>query len=447
LNSQNNKIEHIDEEFLLSLGQFTLPQILLRQAEKLGSDRIALRQKAYGIWQAYSWRDYFHYAKLVGMGLFALGLKRGENVGLILENDPEWLFSELGAQSVGGVVLPLFPTLAAKELVEMLNRVEAAYIFAQDQEQVDKLLAYREDLPHTRCVIYTDPAGMRAYGDNPWLISFSQLLDLGGELDNEQLDLFNTELWEGNPDDIALMLMTSGKTGEHELAMFSHSSFTHMASRLIKTAPMGIEDNWISFTPTAWFIDQMWGAGIALCGGLITNFPETSETAIEDFREIGPVVIITSSRFWEDLASIIRIKINNAGFIKRRLYDLSQDIGREIVDLEAGNKKVPARLKALRWLSTLIVSRPLLDRIGCLNFRIGYTEGHPINPHIMRFFRANGLHLEQCCGITETCGIFKVATDEKVNPGTVGEPLPGAEMKITEDQEILVRTKTVLSGS
>ncbi len=446
LNAINNKIEQIDEESLSSLGQFTLPQILLRQAEKLGSDRIALREKAYGIWQTYNWRDYFRYAKLVGMGLFALGLKRGENIGLILENHPEWLFAELGAQSVGGVVLPLFTSSAAKELVKVLNSVEAAYIFAQDQKQVDKLLAYREDLPHTKCVIYTDPTGMRTYRDNPWLISFSQLLDLGEELDNEQLELFNKELWEGDPDDIALMLMTSGTTGEPKLAMLSHSNFTDIASRWIKTAPIGIGDNWISMTPTAWIIDQMWGVGITLCGGLIINFPETFETAVEDFREIGPTVIITSSRFWEDLASIIRIKINNSGFIKRRLYNLSQDIGREIVDLESEKKRISARLKALRWLSTLIVSRPLLDRIGCLNFRVAYTGGHPISPDVMRFFRANGLNLKQCYGMTETCGMFQVQPDEEVNPETVGKPLPGTEIKITEDQEVLVRSKSNFVG-
>ncbi|MBC8458490.1 MAG: AMP-binding protein [Deltaproteobacteria bacterium] len=265
-------------------------------------------------------------------------------------------------------------------------------------------------------------------------------------MDNEQLDLFNTELWEGNPNDIALMLMTSGTTGEPKLAMLSHSNFTDMASRWIKSAPIGIGDNWISMTPTAWIIDQMWGVGITLCGGLITNFPEIFETAVEDFREIGPTVIITSSRFWEDLASIIRIKINNSGFIKRRLYNLSQDIGREIVDLASEKKGISARLKAMRWLSTLIVSRPLLDRIGCLNFRVAYTGGHPISPDVMRFFRTNGLNLKQCYGMTETCGMFQVQPDEEVNPETVGKPLPGTEIKITEDQEVLVRSKSNFVG-
>jgi len=444
--NSNNGIERIDPETLSSLGQFTLPQILLRQSERLGSERIAIRDKAYGIWQTYHWKDYFRYTKLIGMGLISLGLKRGENVGLILDNDPEWLFAELGAQSVGGVALPLFTSAVAKELVGGLNRAEAAYVFAQDQEQVDKLLACKGDLPHTRRVIYTDPTGMRTYEDNPWLISFSQLLDLGEELDREQPELYNKELWEGKPEDVALMLMTSGTTGFPKLVMLSHGNFTDMASKWLQTAPIGIEDDWISITPTAWIVDQMWGMGVTLCGGMVMNFPETFETAVEDFREIGPTVIVSSSRFWEDLASKIRVKINDAGFIKRRLYDMSQQIGREIVDLESEKKAVPGRLKLLRWLGTRIVSRPLMDRVGCLNFCAAYTGGHPISPDVIRFFRANGLNLKQCYGLTETCGIFQVQPDDEVKPETVGKPLPGTEIRITEDQEVLVRSKSNFVG-
>jgi len=446
MNAINNNIERIDQETLSSLGQFTLPQILLRQSERLGAERIAIREKAYGIWQTYSWRDYFRYVKLVGLGLILLGHEKGENVGLILENDPEWLFAELGAQSVQGVVLPLFTSAVAKELVQGLNRIEAAYVFAQDQEQVDKLLACKEDLPHLKRVIYTDPTGMRTYVDNPWLISFRQLLDMGEELNKEQPELYNERVWEGKPDDIALMLMTSGTTGVPKLVMLSHINFTDMASKWIETAPIGIGDSWVSITPTAWIVDQMWGVGVTLCGGLAMNFPETFETASDDFRDIGPTVIITSSRFWEDLASEIRVKINDSGFIKRRLYNLFQNIGKEIVDLQSEKKEIPARLKALRWAGMRLVSRPLLDRVGCLNLRAAYTGGHPISPDVIRFFRANGLNLKQCYGLTETCGIFQVQPDEEVKPETVGKPLPGTEIKITEDQEVLVLSKSNFVG-
>ncbi len=439
-------IKSIDKETLSSLGEYTFPQILSRQAERLGPDRIAIREKAYGIWLTYSWPDYLRYTKHTGLGLASLGLKRGENVGLILDNHPEWLFSELGAQAFGAVTTTLFTSAVAKELVHGLNRIQASYVIVQDQEQVDKLLEAQDELTHVRRLIYIDPTGMRTYEGNPWLISFSQMLDMGKKLDKDQPDLFIKELWEGKPDDVALMLMTSGTTGEPKLVMLAHENFIDMAQKWLETSPIGIGDNWISITPTAWIVDQMWGVGITLSGGMVMNFPETAETAVEDFREIGPTVIVTSSRFWEDLASKIRVKINDAGFIKRGLYNYSQKVGGEVVDLESQNQEVPVRLKSLKWLLTKIVSQPLMDRVGCLGFRAAYTGGHPISPEVIRFFRANGLNLKQCYGLTETGGIFQVQPDGEVKPETVGVPLPGTEIKITEDQEVLVASKSNFKG-
>ncbi|MBW1797102.1 MAG: AMP-binding protein, partial [Deltaproteobacteria bacterium] len=431
MSATNHKIERIDKETLESLIEYTFPQILSRQAERLAPDRIAIREKAYGIWQTYNWQEYLRYTKLVALGLISLGLKREENVGLILDNHPEWLFSELGAQSLGAVTVNLFSSAVAKELLFGLNRIQAAYVFAQDQEQVDKVLECKDELPHIRRLIYVDPTGMRSYRDDPWLISFAQLLELGEELDSEQPELFIKELWEGKPDDVALMLMTSGTTGEPKMVMLSHENFNEMARKWLETAPIGIGDNWISITPPAWIVDQMWGMGITLSGGMAMNFPETFETAVEDFRDIGPTVILTSSRFWEDLASKIRVKINDSGPVKRGLYNLAQKIGGAVTDLESDKKPVPARLRLLKRLTTRIISRPLLDRVGCLGARTAYTGGHPISPDVIRFFRANGLNLKQCYGLTETGGIFQVQPDDEVKPETVGTPLPRTEIKIT----------------
>ena len=446
MKASNLKIDRIDQETLESQIQYTFPQILSRQAEQLGSDKIAIREKAYGIWQTFNWREYLRYTKLVALGLISLGLKRGENVGLILDNHPEWLFAELGAQSLGAVTIPFFTSAVAKEQLFGLNRVKAAYIFAQDQEQVDKVLSCRDELSHVRRLIYIDPTGMRTYRDDPWLISFAQLLELGEELDKEQPDLFVKELWEGKANDVALMIMTSGTTGEPKLVMLSYENFIEMARKWLETAPIGIGDNWISITPTAWIVDQMWGMGLTICGGMAMNFPETFETAVEDFREIGPTVIVTSSRFWEDLASKIRVKIADAGFIKRALYDLSQKTGLQVVDLESEKKPIPAKLKFLRWLTNRIVSQPLMDRVGCLGFRGAYTGGHPISPDVIRFFRANGLNLKQCYGLTEAGGIFQVQPDDEVKPETVGTALPRTEVKIMEDQEVLVSSKSNFLG-
>ena len=446
MNTSSLDIERIDQETLASLAEYTFPQILSRQAERLGSEKIAIREKAYGIWQTYDWRAYLRYTKRVALGLISLGLKRKENVGLILDNHPEWLFSELGAQSMGAVTVNLFTSAVAKELLYGLNRIQASYVFAQNQEQVDKLLACRDQLSHVRGLVYIDPTGMRTYSDDPWLISFGQLLELGKELDEEQPEVFIRELWKGKPNDVALMLMTSGTTGLPKLVMLSYENFTEMARKWLETTPVGIGDNWISITPTAWIVDQMWGVGVTLCGGIVMNFPETMETAMEDFREIGPTVIVTSSRFWEDLASEIRVKISDSGFIKRSLYKLSQKIGAALVDLESLNKSIPPHLKLLKWLATRIVSRPLMDRIGCLGLRAAYTGGHPISPEVIRFFRSNGLNLKQCYGLTETGGIFQVQPDGEVKPETVGKPLPRTQIRITEDQEVLVLSKSNFVG-
>lgn len=444
--TDTKEINRLEREILDSLADYTFPQILSRHAETFGPHRTALREKAYGIWQSYSWHDYLRYTRQAALGLLSLGLQRGENIGLIVDNHPEWLFTELGAQSVGAVPLCLFTSAVAKELVFGLQRIHAAYAVVQDQEQVDKLLAHREELQQIRRVIYIDPTGMRTYRDDPWLISFSQLLELGEELDKEEPDRFHKELWEGRPEDVALMLMTSGTTGEPKLVMLSYENFTDMARKWLETAPIGIGDNWISITPTAWIVDQMWGVGVTLCGGMVMNFPETLETVVEDFREIGPTVLVSSSRFWEDLASKIRVKIADAGPVKRWLYDWSQRVGQEVAEQEAEKRALSKGLRLRRWLATRLVSRPLLDRVGCLGFRAAYTGGHPISPDVIRFFRGNGLNLKQCYGLTEAGGIFQVQPDDEVKPETVGKPLPRTEVRIAEDQEVLVSSKSVFVG-
>ena len=441
-----NFIERIDEQTLESFSQCTFPQILAKQAKRFGSERVAIREKAYGIWEPYSWQDYFNYVKLVALGLLAIGLKRGEHVGIITDNHPEWLFSELGAQAVGAITMNLYTSSVTKELTYGLNRIQAAYVIVQDQEQVDKLLEAQEELPHVRNVIYVDPTGMRTYRDNPWLLSFAELLELGRELERQQPDRFEEELWEGEADDLAIMLMTSGTTGLPKLAMLNYKNIIDMARKWLETAPIGIGDNWISITPPAWIVDQMWGMGVALCGGMTMNFPETPETVAEDLREVGPAIMITSSRFWEDLASKIRVKISDSGFIKRGIYHLCQKIGEAKVDRESKKQPVPMWLEFLNGVASWLTYRPLLDRVGCLRLRTAITGGHPISPDVIRFFRANGLNLKQAYGLTEAGGVFQVQPDGEVKPETVGKPLPRTEVKIAEDQEVLVRSPSNFMG-
>lgn len=443
---EGRKEKRFDQETVSSLMNYTIPQILFQQAKRLGRDKIAIREKMYGVWLAYNWEDYLRYTKNVGLGLKRLGLARNEHIGIITDNHPEWLFSELGAQALGAITVNLFTSSIAKELATILNRVKAVFVVAQDQEQVDKLLEMKAELPQVRKVIYIDPTGMRSYTDNPWLMSFKDLLELGARTDAEEPQLFEEELWKGKPDDVALMIMTSGTTGIPKLAMISHRSFTEIARKWIETAPIGPGDNWISITPTAWIVDQMWGVGVSPLTGMTMNFPETLETQAEDFREIGPVVIITSSRFWEELASKIRVRIADAGWVKRKLFVWGEKVGGALVDRESKKEPIPGSLRFLHRFFSKIVYKPLLDRVGCSQIRAAITGGHPISPDVIRFFRAKGLNLKHAYGLTEGGGVFQVQPDNEVKPETVGKPLPRTEIKIAEDQEVLVRTPSCFVG-
>ena len=434
-----------DEKILSSMTQYTLPQILLRQAEKRGSET-AIREKAYGIWQTYNWQAYSLYMKRTGLGLSAMGLKRGENVGIITNNIPEWLFSELGCQSVGGITLNLFTSSVADELCHALGRIKATYVIAQDQEQVDKILEARDKLPHIRRIIYIDPTGMRAYKDNPLLLSFSDLLKSGEELDREKPDFFLGELQKCRREDVAIMIQTSGTTGISKLAMLSHRNITEMATKWIEAMSITPGGNWISISPPAWIVDQMWGVGVALLSGMTMNFPEMPDTITEDIREIGPSIIITSSRFWEDLASRIIVKMDDAGFIRRKLFALSIEIGKKVVELQAQKADIPGHLHLLHRIASIVIYKQLLDRTGCFCLQNAFTGGHPISPDVIHFFRAIGLNLKQCYGLTESGGIFQIQPDNEVKLESVGKPLPNTLVKIADDQEVLVQSDSNFVG-
>ncbi|MDD5232790.1 MAG: AMP-binding protein [Syntrophales bacterium] len=436
---------HNPEDALEAMRRMTLPQVLAMQAGRLG-DRTAIREKAYGIWQTYSWADYYSHVRRVGMGLLSIGLCRGDHVGIITNNHPEWLFSELGAQAVGGVTLNLFTSSVADEIASALGRIQASYVIVEDQEQADKLIEARRKLGHVRKVIYMDPTGMRSLAGEEWLISFRDLLELGNSEDVGQPGRFEKEMGRGSPKEVALMLLTSGTTGIPKLAMLTHRNLTSMAANWNRSSPAGVGSDWLSMTPPAWIVDQMWGMGVALLGGMVMNFPETPDTISEDFREIGPSILITSSRFWEDLASRIRVRMSDAGAVRKKMFELAEDLGKRCVDLENAKSAVPLHLRILRAISSVAVYKPLLDRIGCSHFVSAYTGGHPISPDVIRFFRAMGLNLKQCYGLTEAGGIFQVQPDGEVKLETVGKPLPGVRVQLSDEEEVMVSGDSIFAG-
>ncbi|MBN1366278.1 MAG: AMP-binding protein [Syntrophaceae bacterium] len=427
-------------------NNITLPQLLIENAALYGNRKTAIREKAYGIWQKYSWDDYCRYVRKTAAGFASLNLKRGDNVCMIVHNHPEWLFAELAAHALGATTLNLFTSSIADELAFSIKRINSPVVVVQDQEQVDKLLEAREKLSQTKKVVYIDPTGMTSYGNEPWLISYAELLEIGEKFLKEHPDYIDEEINKGRPEDTAVMIQTSGTTGVPKLAMLSHRNLINMAVQWLEETKIEPEENWLSMSPPAWIVDQMWGMGVALKSAMVMNFPETAETVLEDFRDIGPSMIITASRFWEDMASRIRVKISDAGWVKKKLFYLGEKIGKSVVEKQSNKQPIPLFQRALYKTMSVSVYKPLLDRIGCAHFRSAFTGGHPISPDVILFFRAIGLNLKQCYGLTEACGIFQIQPDDKVKLETVGKPLPLTEVTIAEDQEVLVKSESNFYG-
>ncbi len=424
----------------------TLPQLLAQNAARYGDTKTAIREKAYGIWQKYTWSDYYTYVKETAAGFAALDMKRGDNLCMVVNNSPEWLFSELAAHALGATTLNLFTSSIAEELAFSIGRIDSPVVVVQDQEQADKLLEVKDKLSHVRRVVYIDPTGMTSYENDPWLMSYATLLETGRQRLAEAPDLIENAIAKGRPQDIAVMIQTSGTTGVPKIAMLSHRNLTAMAFQWLEAADIKPEQNWISMSPPAWIVDQMWGMGVALAGAMTMNFPETPETVLTDFREIGPSILITASRFWEDMASRIRVKISDAGWIKKQLFYLGERVGRSVVEKRLHKQNIAWTTLALYRLLKFSVYNPLLDRMGCAHFRSAFTGGHPISPDVIGFFRAIGLNLKQCYGLTESCGIFQIQPDDEVKLETVGTPLPRTEVRLAEDQEVLVKSEANFSG-
>ena len=446
MNHSRDTIERVDPEILSSMGQFTLPQILYKQAERFGSEKTAIREKARGIWQTIDWTQYLRYTKHTALGLMALGIERGATVGLLLDNGPEWLFAELGTQSAGAVVIPLATSATDEIVVSELNEVQAAYVFAQGQRQVGRLQAHHQELPYVKQIIYIDPTGLKSYEDDPRLIAFGQLIELGEELDDEQPDLFIKELWDGKPEDMAVMLRTSGATESPKLVMLSHTNFINTACAWLAVEPLGEGENWMSLSPMPWIMEQIWGLGIALCGGMITNFPEGEETVLKDFIHLCPTVVTGSIDFWEELSSQILQAMDRSGKWHRFLFNRTLETASLMAALESEKKPKSRGLKIKNGLLDRLVSRPLLRRIGCGRVRAAYAGGHPVSPDIVNLFRHLGLNMKQYYGLTETCGMVHVHRDGEVKPQTVGRPLPGNEIKLGAEWEILIKSPSNFMG-
>ena len=418
----------------------TLPKLLLDNARAYGK-RTALREKEWGVWQPYSWGDYARITAEFAAGLRTLGLGKGDIVILIGDNRPEWLWAELAIQALGGIALGLYQDAPADEIRYVFDLAEAKLVVAEDQEQVDKMLELKEQVASLQYIVYHDAKGLSQYATTG-LLSFDQVREAG----RPEAGGFDGWVEKLSPDDACLIATTSGTTGRPKLAMLSHRNLLSMAANLGQVDPKYPSDEFVSFLPLAWMGEQMMAVASALLFGFTVNFPEEPDTVQENIREIGPHLIFSPPRVWENLAAKVQVKIMETTPFKRFLYKFFQPLGIKYVDALFRGEKPGLWVTFQSWLAQAFLYRALRDRLGFSRLRSASTGGAALGPDTFRFFHALGVNLKQIYGQTEIAGISCIHRDGAIDFDSVGQPIPETKIQISEKGEILSQSPAVFLG-
>ncbi|MFN2268014.1 MAG: AMP-binding protein, partial [Desulfonatronovibrio sp.] len=418
----------------------TLPRLLIENAEKYGS-KTALREKEWGIWQTYSWQDYLDITAEFASGLRKLGLGRKDVIVLIGDNRPEWLWAEIAIQSLGGIAIGVYQDVQASEIEYIFELTGCKLVVAEDQEQVDKMLSMREKVSHLEYIIFHDSKGLSQYEDSG-LMHFDQVRESG----RSEKDQFSKWVDELSVEDTCLIATTSGTTGRPKLAMLSHKNLLSMAHNLGEVDPRKESDEFVSFLPLAWMGEQMMAVASSLLYGFCVNFPEEQETVQSDIREIGPHIIFSPPRVWENLSARIQVRIMETTRLKRFIYHKCMGIGIKMADCKLSRKPSGIKLRLLYNLAQFFLFRSLRDRLGFSRIRSATTGGAALGPDTFKFFHAMGVNLKQIYGQTEIAGISCIHRDGHIDFDTVGEPIPETEIKLSPEGEILSKSAAVFQG-
>ena len=422
----------------------TLPQYLYHHAE-VTPDKIALRERLYGIWQSMTWKEYADKVKYFGLGLTKLGFNPEEAIAIIGDNRPEWVISELAAQSVGGKSIGIYQDSIVSEVLYILNHADVSFIIAEDQEQVDKIIEMWDEIENIRNVIYYDPKGLRNYTED-YLIFFSDVEALGKEYEQENPGLFEEIVARGTGSDVAILSTTSGTTANPKLAILTHDNLLSMGRNLMSVDPLDTSDEFVSFLPLAWIGEQMMALACGLQIGFPVNFPEEPETVQANIREIGPKVMFSPPRIWENMVSQIQVKMEDSTPLKQRLYNWALPVGYEMADTRFRKDEPSLGLKIRYFLADWLVFQEIKDHLGLRHLKRCYTGGAALGPDVFRIFHALGVNLKQIYGQTETSGISVVHRDGDIKFQTVGTPIPETDLKIDDNGEIMMRSPAVMKG-
>ena len=422
----------------------TIPKLLFNNYSKY-PDAVALREKRYGVWNEFTWKDYFEKVKYFAIGLKALGLQRGDRVSIIGENKPEWFCAELGVQSIGGIAVGIYTDAGPLEVAHFAGHSESRIVVAHDQEQVDKLLQIQDKLPQLLKVIYWDDRGLWNYED-PLLMSYEAVLELGKNYEKERPGLFEEEMNTGKGEELAVISYTSGTTGLPKGAMISHRQLVSLAKLGRDLDNWTDEDEYVSFVPPAWITEQVIGISGCILSRMKASFAESPESIQENIREIGASVLFYGPRNWESVVRMVQAKISDAHPFKRFLYNLFLPVGYKMADIRLARKKPGLLWRFMNWVAHIALFRQLIDKLGFTKVRTAYTAGSAISPDILRFFHAIGVDLKNMYGASEIGTVSTPYKQEDIKPETAGVPLEGIEVKTSPESELLIKSNTLFDG-
>jgi long-chain acyl-CoA synthetase len=416
-------------------GERTAAKLLVANRAKW-RDRVWMRKKELGFWKEYTWEEGYQRVKNFSLGLKSLGFQRGDVMAIVGDNDPHWFWAELAAQALGGAITGVFSSSGANEVKYFLQLTDAKIIVVEDQEQVDKVLQIKGELPLVKKIIYWDQKGLRRY-DDTLLASFDAVSELGVQFGAQHPEMFEEEVSKGKGSDVVMIIGTSGTTGYPKGAVFSNDALFSSNHIFYSLNPMNENDEWVSFILPGWMAEQGMGFLGSLVRGVRMNFPESQETVQENIREIGASVLLYQSRLWENMASNIQNKISESTLLKRWTYNIFMPVGYKIADAQFKGEKPALIWRMLDPVARVMLFDPLKDKLGFSRLRYAFTTGALLGPDVFRMITAIGIDIRQLYGSSESGVSMHMRGDIKFD--TVGRITPETIVRVMDDDHILVR--------
>lgn len=421
----------------------TIPKLIRRNSERW-ADRPAMSMKNFGIWQTYTWLQYYENVKYFALGLISMGLKPGDVVAIIGDNEPEWFWGEFGTQAAGGIPTGIFVDSIPSEVQYVAEHAEASFALVNDQEQADKFLEIKDNLPKLKKVIYWDPKGLKNY-DDPVLMSFNDVVKAGRGYETDHAGLFEDRLEQGTGGSTGFIYYTSGTTGLPKGALLNHLSLLNTARGFVSRYPLGEKDELISNFPAAWVGDSFFATIPHLLTGARLNFPEEAETIAQDTREVGPHFVIYGPRQWESLVSDIQVKMMDAYPLKRWAYKLFLPVGYHVAEMNLSGKTPSFLWRVLNRVASGLLFTPLKDKLGLSRVRMAVTGSSVLSLDTFKMIHALGIELRQNYASTEA-GFISAHGKDDISFESVGRPALGTQVRLTDEGELLIKSDCMFRG-